>query len=492
MSSHHHQEAEVTGEERRDPDSRCVSRRDFLKLAGAAGAALGAGAGLGGLLAACDEPSGGTTTTGATASSTIAAGGQTTTSGPGGETTSSVETSAEEGDEIKAGYVLPVTGSMAAFGVAGSWHVDYFNKNVWKDGLIMGDGKKHKFTVIIKDMQSDSNRAAQVAGDLIQNDKVMLIGASASAANVVPVRDQAEALETPCITYDCPGDAWNADQPEGGFKWSWHTCFIFRDMAVNFIAMWDMLQTNKLIGGLYPNDADGLAFAGGLPPAFEAKGYDYLDPGRFEDGTEDYTAIIGQFRKEGVEIVNGVPTPPDFANFWKQAVQQGFRPKVSTQAKAMLFPDGVNALGDLGDGQTVECWFHPKFPYTSSLLGVTPQQICDQWEQETGDQWTQPVCFFGQFEIWTDIMGRCKNPLDKNEIIAATKQTKITTIGGPVDWTVNPEPYSGFYNFCTKPISGGQWVKGKGPWQYDMEIVASATQTDIKTTAGIKELSYPV
>ena len=46
-----------------------------------------------------------------------------------------------------------------------------------------------------------------------------------------------------------------------------------------------------------------------------------------------------------MKIINGVPTPPDFANFWKQAVQQGFRPKVSTEAKAMLFPDGVNALG---------------------------------------------------------------------------------------------------------------------------------------------------
>jgi branched-chain amino acid transport system substrate-binding protein len=192
-----------------------------------------------------------------------------------------------------------------------------------------------------------------------------------------------------------------------------------------------------------------------------------------------------------VEIINGVPTPPDFANFWKQAVQQGFRPKVSTMAKAMLFPDGVNALGELGDGQTVECWFHPKFPYTSSLLGVTPQQICDQWEAETGSQWTQPVCFFGQFEVWTDILQRCTDPLDKNAIIEATKQTKITTIGGPVDWSVNPEPYSGFYNFSTKPITGGQWVKGSGKWQYDMEIVASVSQTEIETTAAIKEVQYP-
>jgi branched-chain amino acid transport system substrate-binding protein len=465
-----------------EQEPRTVSRREFLKIASVAGAAVGVSAGLGGLLAACGEAEETTTTT---------AAGDTTTSAPAGETTTTASAGVEEGEEVKAGYVIPITGSMAAFGVAASWHIDYFNKNVWKDGLVMGDGKKHKFTVIVKDMQSDSNRASQVAQDLILNDGVMLVGASASAANVVPVRDVAENFECPCITYDCPGDAWNAGQPDGGFKWSWHTWFIFKDMAANFIAMWNMIPTNKVVGGLYPNDADGLAFAGGLPPAFEAQGYTYVDPGRYESGTEDYTAIISEFRKEGVEIVNGVPTPPDFANFWKQAVQQGFRPKISTQAKAMLFPDGVNALGDLGDGQTVECWFHPKFPYTSSLLGVTPQQICDQWEAETGSQWTQPVCFFGQFEVWTDILQRCTNPLDKNAIIEATKGTKIVTIGGPVDWTANPDPYSGFFNFCTKPITGGQWVKGTGKYPYDMEIVASVSQPEIQTTAAIKEVQYP-
>ena len=329
---------------------RSVSRREFLKIAGLAGATVGVGAGLGGLLAAC----------GGEAETTTTAGGTGTTA-PGGTGTTVVD-AVELGEEVKAGYVIPITGNMAAFGVAASWHIDYFNKNIWKDGLVMGDGKKHKFTVIAQDMQSDSNRAAQVAGDLIQNAGVQLMGASASAANVVPVRDTCEAMECPCVTYDCPGDAWNAGQPEGGYKWSWHTWFIFKDLAANFIAMWDMIPTNKKVGGLYPNDADGQAFSGGLPAAFQAMGYSYVDPGRYENNTEDYTAIISKFRSEGVEIVNGVPTPPDFSNFWKQAVQQGFRPKISTEAKAMLFPDGVNALGELGDGQTVECWFHNTYP----------------------------------------------------------------------------------------------------------------------------------
>ena len=461
-------------EDRRDEEQpgllggKQISRRQFLKMAGAAGATVALAGGVGGLAAACGDDE------------------TTSTEGTGTDVSAGPET----GEEIKAGYVLPVTGAMAAFGTAASWHIDYFNKNVWKDGFVMGDGKKHKFTVIVEDMQSDSTRAAQLAGDLIQNSGVTLIGGSASADNVVPVRDTAEALGCPCITYDCPGDAWNAAQPEGGFKWCWHTWFVFKDVAANFISTWDQIPTNKVVGGLYPNDGDGNAFAQGLPAAFQQLGYTYVDPGRYQNNTDDYSAIISQFKSEGVEIVNGVPTPPDFANFWKQSLQMNFQPKISTEAKAMLFPQGVNALGTEGDGQTVECWFHPKYPYTSTLTGLTGQDVCDMWEADTGEQWTQPLCFFGQFEVFTDIMKRCTAPADKMAIIEATKGTNITTIGGPVNWTVNPEPYSGWNNFCTKPIATGQWVTGTGAYPYDMEIVTSVTQPEIKTTATVKELEY--
>jgi len=455
-------------------EAKTFSRREFLKIAGLAGATVGVGTGLGGLLAACGDE--GTTTT-------TAAGGGETTSTAAGDTSTTAAAGVEAGDEVKCGYVLPITGGMAAFGAAASWEIDYFNKNVWKDGMVLGDGKMHKITVLVEDMQSDSNRAAMVAADLITNAEVNLIGGSASAANVVPVRDTAEALGCPCITYDCPGDAWNADQPEGGFQWCWHTWFVFKDVVTNFLGIWEQVETNKLIGGLFPNDADGLAFANGMPPAFEAAGYGYVDPGRFTPATEDYSSIISQFKKEGVEIIVGACSPPDFSNFWKQSVQQGFKPKVSTQPKALLFPDGVEALGDLGVGQTVETWFHPKFPFTSEITGLTSQQVADQFSADNERQWTQPVCFFGQFEVWTDILLRCTDPTDKMAIIEATKSTKLMTVGGLVDWSVNPEPYSGWWNFSRKPITAGQWVKGKGQYKYDVEIVSSVTDPDIPKTA---------
>ena len=93
-------------EEEEDPQTatsskgRSYTRRDFLKIAGRAGALAGAGAGLGGLVTACG---GGTTTTTAWPSTTV-----------GGAT----------GREVKIGFVTPRNGNLASFGIPDKYCLD--------------------------------------------------------------------------------------------------------------------------------------------------------------------------------------------------------------------------------------------------------------------------------------------------------------------------------------------------------------------------------
>lgn len=97
-------------------NSKSCSRRDFLKIAGLTGAAVGVSGGLGGLLAAC----GGTTTT-TIAAPTTTTGAPTTTTGAPTTTTAPQSTTTvsavETGREIKLGFVTPLTGPLASFGV---------------------------------------------------------------------------------------------------------------------------------------------------------------------------------------------------------------------------------------------------------------------------------------------------------------------------------------------------------------------------------------
>ena len=182
-------------------ESKSVSRREFLKIAGVAGATIGLGAGLGGALAACGEEE--TTTTTAGATTTTAAESTSTTAA---ESTTTVSAEAEMGREIKIGNVVPITGVLANFGTAENWSMDLARKTVG-DGVVLGDGKKHPITFIAQDTQSDSNRASQVAGDSVMNEKVDFLVASGTPDTVLPAGNQAEVLECPFVGRFNPWEA---------------------------------------------------------------------------------------------------------------------------------------------------------------------------------------------------------------------------------------------------------------------------------------------
>ena len=130
-----------------------------------------------------------TTTTGAAAPGTTA--GATTTAAPTTTTagaTTTVSAGAQAGRPVKIGVTTPKTGIYAAFAEPMDYIVQRVSDAV-KDGVVAGDGQNHPIEFVVKDTQSDSNRAAQVAGDMVNNDKVDMILSSGSPDNVNPVAD---------------------------------------------------------------------------------------------------------------------------------------------------------------------------------------------------------------------------------------------------------------------------------------------------------------
>ncbi len=157
-------------------------------------------------------------------------------------------------------------------------------------------------------------------------------------------------------------------------------------MIASFLALWDGAPTNKVVGGLFPNDADGNAWGDpqlGLPPALAAAGYKLIDPGRYQLMNNDFTSQISAFKAAGAEIVTGNMIPPDFATFWSQAAQQGFRPKIVTIGKALLFPSVINSLGARGNGLTTEIWWTPNHPFKSGLTGQSATELTDAYVKAT-------------------------------------------------------------------------------------------------------------
>ena len=87
-----------------------------------------------------------------------------------------------------------------------------------------------------------------------------------------------------------------------------------------------------------------------------------------------------------------MPLPPDFNTFWKQAAQQGFKPKLATVAKVLLFPADAYALGNLVNNVATDAWWGAVMPCKSSLdRADLPGSSPTRTPAATGKQWVQTI-----------------------------------------------------------------------------------------------------
>jgi branched-chain amino acid transport system substrate-binding protein len=451
---------------------RQIGRRQFL--------VMGSGAALAAMLAACggDDEESSSTTAGAgtdAPGTTAPAAGTTAPAGsvPATGSANAAQFGGGGGDgTLKIGFTAPLTGGLAGFGEANPFIVEGVRALV-ADGLMIG-GASYTVEIIEKDVQTNSDTAASEAGKLITEDGVDLVLAIATPEMINPVADQCEANGVPCLSTLAPWQPYflgRGGDPAVGFDWTYHFFWGADQLVGTFVDMWNTIETNKVVGILCPNDPDGNALADpelGFPAGATAAGYTVVDPGRFETMTDDFSAIISEFKDQGVEIVVGIPIPPDFATFWTQAKQQDFNPKLVTMAKAVLFSSAVEALGDDGDGLASEIWWTPTHPYASSLTGVTAQQLADEYTANTGKQWTQFVGFVhALFEVCFDVVSRAGST-DKQAIADSAAATQLDTIVGPIQYGAGGVPR----NISTTPLVGGQWKQVEGQ-QFPFDLVVT-------------------
>ncbi len=391
------------------------------------------------------------------------------------------------GGTLKLGYVSPRTGPLAPFAEADDFVIGQVREALG-GGVEIGGGSV-PVEIIVKDSQSNPSRAAEVASELILSDEIDLMLVASTPETTNPVGDQCELNEIPCLSTVAPWQPWfftRGGRPEKGFDWTYHFFWGLEDVIAVFTGMWDRLETNKSVGGLFPNDGDGNAWGDpnlGFPPVLAQKGYTLVDPGRYQNLTDDFSSQISTFKKSNVEIVTGVVIPPDWTTFWTQARQQGFRPKAASVGKALLFPVAVEALGEAGHNLSTEIWWSPNHPFKSSLTGASASELAAAYTAGTRKQWTQPIGFVhALFEVAIDAARRAGAlgvPAALRDALAATK---LETVVGAIDWSGGP-----VRNVAKTPLVGGQWRRG-GDFAYDLVITMNETAPRIPAAGSMEPL----
>src|SRR5215472_7556107 len=435
-----------------------LNRRGLLRAAGASAVVLGGG----GLLEACSSSIKG-------ASSSSTAGSST--------------------GKITIGWIHPLTGALAGFGAPDNFVLSKIKQTTpYKSGFKIG-GKTYEVTINSYDTQSNPTRAGQLAQQAINADHVDMLLASSTPETVNAVASTAETLGTPLVCSNIPWEPWyinlhgNPEKPTLKPKYVVMYFLGAEHLVQAFIPMWNrihsQLHTNKIVAATFPNDADGNAFRAVFPPIAKAAGYTFDLSSAYTDGTTNYSSMISQFKSAGADFFTNVPLPPDFATMWKQAAQQGFKPKLATVAKVLLFPTDAYALGKLAYNVATDAWWAPSLPWTSSFTGETCQQLADDFETATNGQWNSNN---SMFEAAHAALTTVSDPHDKAEVADAIHKVNLPqAVAGPLNFASGgPAP-----GVAITPPVGIQWQKGTR-FPVEAQVVDNTLQPQAKITADLK------
>ena len=453
-----------------------VSRRSLFRAAGVGAAVVSGGA----LLDACSNG-----IQGAASSSSSSAGPATGTATSGASTSK----------EIKIGWIHPLTGSLAGFGYPDNWVLQQVMATPqFKNGIKVGGST---YTVNIKsyDTQSSVTQAGTLAKQAIQQDNVDLLFASSTPETVNAVASEAETLGTPLVCSNIPWESWYINlggNPQKPTLTPKHTVMYFlgaEHLALCFIPMWNRIGAksgnNHKVAAAFPNDSDGNAFRAVFPEVMKPAGYTLDLSTAYPDGLTNYTSMISQFKGHGDDFFTNVPLPPDFATMWTQALQQGFKPKLATVAKVLLFPQDAYAMGSKVYNIATDSWWVPELPWTSSLTQETCTDLANAYTTAGLGQPNANISNYTLFEIAYAALSAVDNPHDKAELSAALFKVKLPqAVAGPVDYTstntkTNPAP-----GVAITPPVGIQWQKGT-KYALEAKVVDNTLQPNAKITGDL-------
>lgn len=383
---------------------------------------------------------------------------------------------------IKIGFVTPLSGPLANFSVGIKHAADLALAAMNKDGGIFVKelNKKLPVEIIWGDSESSPTKASEVATKLATSDKVDILVGEWTPDTANPVSVVGERYQIPTLVSGAPDTSWLANGP---YTWSYALMFNYDFFLDEYFNGFDRLETNKKIGLILDSGVDGVGMADIMAQKAPTRGYTIVDPGRFPQGTTDYTSIISKLQSEGCDILVASLITPELVTMWNQCQQLGYKPKIAVLSKGMHLSADVKALGPTAAGNCIETQWSPEFPFTSSLLGMTAKELSDDFVTNVKQAPDVTIGWdYSLFDVISDVLTRAQT-LDKETIRQTFGSTDLNCIYGHITFGENHVGHT--------PIVFGQWVPDPSAVSgYRKALIAAGHVPEVKITEEFLPKTY--
>ena len=318
----------------------------------------------------------------------------------------------------------------------------------------------------------------------------MLVASTPETTN--PVATQCEIEEVPCISTVAPWQPYfigRQANPGGGppawkpFNYTYHFFWGLEDVIAVFTNMWGQLQTNKSVGGLFPNDGDGNAWGDkrvGFPPVLDKLGYKLTDPGRYQNLTDDFSRA-----DRGVQ-------ESELRDHHRRGAAARFHHVLESGAAARPQAEGrLDRQGDPVPGRRRSAGQERQQPVVGSVVVAEPsvQVVADRTigqghrrrltkSRPASNGRSRSASSMRCSSSPSTCAKRSGDVGDNKGMVKAIAATKLDTVVGPIAWDGKNLPPFAAKNIAKTPLVGGQWRLRDGG-KYDIVITDNKTAPEI-------------
>jgi branched-chain amino acid transport system substrate-binding protein len=365
--------------------------------------------------------------------------------------------SSGNGDTVKIGASIPLSGELAGFGSFQKWGYQHAVDEVNKVGGLDVGGKKVKVKLVLLDDKTDPNTTSNNVSRLITQDRVAALLGSCTPALVNAGALVADRNRVPMVTGCDPLEAFKSVKK---WKYVWDIFFDEPDLAeapFPTLETWGA-KTNKKVAILHDNGPDGQVVGGRIWPAVAKRfGYRVVLNASFPVQSTQFGALVARAKASGADVVLVDAVTPQAISIRKQMRSANLKPKVLVMEKGAEPVQFAEALGRLADGVMVGGYWDPSFPYPGA------SKLKAQFEEQTGKTSSQHIADSNAAAnvLLDAIVGA--GSLDKEKINQALGKTNKTYVVGPVKF--------GADHTSKLPMVMTQWQGGKavivGPTKED-------------------------
>jgi branched-chain amino acid transport system substrate-binding protein len=272
-------------------------------------------------------------------------GGEDPTAGGGGDDSGDTG-EAPEGDPIRIGISLPLTGEFSEPGTGIQAGYETWAEMINGEGGLLG----RPVELIFRDDASDPNRVVSDYESLITQENVDLVFGPFSTRLVIPSAEVAESYD---MLFVQPAGA-APEVFEQGFEYLFYAAPAVASDHYDYLAEWilNMPEDERPQTAAYATLDDPFAqgTAYGLKDALEAGGVETVVDEVYPPGTTNFTAVAATIADAEPDIVVGGTQYEDGVGMVRALQDLGFQPDLAAFSTAPTEPEFQEAVGDATSG----------------------------------------------------------------------------------------------------------------------------------------------